>query len=388
MASHSVNPSLLRRINERAVFEHLLRHGPSSRMQLTQLMRVSVPTVSKAIARLHEAGLLEELGAEPATQVGRPGLVYRLARETAQVIGIAVSAHDCAILATGLDGNAHPDRTRRFAIPNSYPKLVDRIAKAARDLMPDDVATIGIGISVPGEVDLRTQRILLSPNLHITDGRSLSLDIQKRLGCDRVVMFQDTTSGCMAARLWGPARGLRDFVLVGVHEGFGASIVSGGRMIVGQARMASQLGHITVDRDGRLCGCGNRGCLETVATDASLLRRVSERLGQELEFDDLAERVASDVLDVTAELDETLEYLSIGLAAAINIFNPKAVFIDARMLDLADDAFDRLTEMTEQHAFAPRFERCRIERFTIDNTRGAIACILDQIMKSLGPDLQ
>lgn len=387
--SRKIRPSLLRQLNERVVFETVRDHGPISRADLTRQSGITPPTASKVVAKLLRAGFLEEVdgsaGNDGAAKAGRPSKVYRLGTGSVQVLGAAMDVRRCAVLAAGLDGKIDPASVLEFATPSTYHELIDALADRARSLMRRGaIETLGMGISTPGEVDMRSQRVLLSPNLHVTDGRSPGRDLQRRLGIE-TVMFHETIGTCLAERANGAAKGLNDFVMIGVYEGFGVSIVSGGRLVLGRDMMAGELGHVTVDLNGMKCGCGNTGCLETVATDPAFARAVSKQEGRRLEVEEAVRLARDGKIDVTAPLRQTLEYLAVGIGAAINIFNPQAVLVCARMLDGHPDALDWLRQAVARRSLAPLLNNCQIVRAEGNTRQGAIASIIQHLTHALWP---
>jgi N-acetylglucosamine repressor len=243
-----------------------------------------------------------------------------------------------------------------------------------------------MGISVPGGIDYRRQRVLLSPNLHITDGRSPGVDVSARLGI-KTVLIHEIRGACLAERTYGVARGMTNFVMVWAYAGFGTAAVVNGRLLHGHDHMAGELGHITVDRNGIKCGCGNVGCLETVATDAAFCRAVSRRIKRDVEIEEVLRFIREDKLDVTAELNDTIDYLSIGIAAAVNIFNPEAVLVCSAMLDASTDALDRLSQRVSQRTLAPLMKNCRVLRARGDTRQGAVAGIIYHLTHALAPDM-
>jgi N-acetylglucosamine repressor len=378
-------PSLLRQINERAVFELLRSRGPTSRADLTRHIGVSAPTVSKAIANLLDAGWVEEVGIAAVTGAGRPGKLYRLSQGSVQVLGATIDVRRCCVLAASLDGIVTPASALEFPTPGSYGQLIAAMASRAETLMRrPGVATLGLGISTPGEIDVQKQKVLLSPNLHMTDGRSPGRDLQDRLGVE-TVMFHETVGTCLYEQHFGMARGMKDFAMVGVYEGFGVSIVTDGRLVRGHEGMAGELGHVTVDLNGPRCGCGNNGCLETLATDVALARAVSQRLGRTLEVERVVSLARNNEIDIAPELARTLEYLAVGIAAVINIFNPEAVLVCSRMLDADPEAFVKLKRLTERRTLAPLMRCCRILRAEGNTRTGAVAAILQHLTSALGP---
>lgn len=382
------DPTLLRQLNERSVFEIVRAKGPISRAELARCTGISAPTASKVVATLLDAGLLEQIGSTRSDRAGRPGKLYRVATGRVQVLGAVIDVRKCCIVSAGLDGKIDPSAFSEFATPRSYEQLIAMLARGALELMKrPKMATLGVGVSTPGEIDSRNQRVIESPNLHILDGRSPSSDLRRLLGID-AVMFHETVGTCLAEQAYGAARGMSDFVMIGTYEGFGVSIVSGGRLIQGKDGMAGEMGHITVNLDGEECGCGNRGCLETVATDPAFARAVSRRVGLSLEIEEIIRRVRRGQLDVTPELSVALDYLAVGIAAAINIFNPQAVLVCSRMLDVVPDALEQLKQRVARRALAPLAASCQVVRAEGNTRRGAIAAILHHLTHALGPSLQ
>jgi len=147
------------------------------------------------------------------------------------------------------------------------------------------------------------------------------------------------------------------------------------------------MGHVTVDLNGAKCGCGNHGCLETVATDAAFARAIAKRLGHKLEVEEIINQSRAGQLDPEPELGRTLEYLGVGVAALVNIFNPEAVLVCSRMFDARGDAFDRLCDFVNKRALSPLMRNCRIVRAEGNTRQGAIASIIHHLTHALGPVL-
>ncbi len=167
-----------------------------------------------------------------------------------------------------------------------------------------------MGVSLPGLYDARSERSLVSPNVSLTNGHRVGPDLQAALERDvEVTVLQECDALCVAEQAHGAARDVLDFAMVDISEGLGLGVVERGKLLEGHSGLAGELGHVTVELNGRLCGCGNRGCLETVATDTVLLERVSERVGETLTMDELLARAAAGRLDIDAELDQVVAYL-------------------------------------------------------------------------------
>jgi N-acetylglucosamine repressor len=382
---HEVRPNLLRRMNERRLLETVQAHGGLSRAELVRLTGISPPTVSKLVRSLLAARLLEE-GDAPGDAVGRPARVLRPANLAARVLGAVIDIRECSIAATGLDGRLQADRSVHFATPERYETLLDAIVKHARRIMPrrEKTATMALGLTAPGLIDRQRQQVLFSANLHQLDGRFLARDLEERLEL-RTILLHETDALCLGERGFGQARGMDDFALIDATGGLGAAVMSHGQVLAGHRGLAGEIGHITVDTSGRRCGCGNIGCLETVASDMALAGMISEKIGKSPGIAKTFELVRSGQVRADAEIDRTIEYLAIGVAAIANIFNPAAVFIHAGMFDLREGLFEQLLKIVRRRALSPVLADCQIMRASGSKLQSAVAGIIHHLTAVLGP---
>src|SRR5262249_17901386 len=169
------------------------------------------------------------------------------------------------------------------------------------------------------------------------------------------VLLQESHALCLGEQAYGEARGLDDFAMLDVHTGVGLGVVSGGRLLTGHSGMAGEIGHITVVAEGRRCGCGNGGCLETVASDSSLALRGSKRVGGTVPIDEVVSLARANRVDLSGDLEDPCRYLAIGVAAVINLFNPARLFVHGRLFEADDTLFSRMVEQASRRALRPSF---------------------------------
>lgn len=381
----SATPALLRDMNERKIMDALRRQGAMTRAALVRETGLSHPTVSKIVESLCDVSILEE-GELEQPDMGRPARVVALASLKSQVIGVVIGVHRCSMVATGLDGVVRKGSHIEFDTPDSYDGLLAKFTEKSQEFVSSsEVKTLGMGICVPGLLDTDKNALLVCPNLSYLEGRSLVEDLECHL------KFPVVLSKAMAAHYlyevsYGAAQDLDDFVVLNYAGGLGITACCDGRMIKGRGGLAGELGHITVDIDGELCGCGNRGCLETVASDQAVLREVSKLMGRPLDMDEVFELSRSGVEEVGEVLERSARYFSVGLAAAINVFNPQAIFVYGKFLKAEEGLFKKVIDWTAGRALDQCVGQCEIIQPEKDphicQQIGAAAAIIEKLTDS------
>jgi len=231
-------------------------------------------------------------------------------------------------------------------------RVVEAIAASVEALKEKvagfDRATVaGMGIGVPGTVSLDGRSIVFAPNLRWHDV-PFAEALERRLAFP-VRMDNDANLAAVGERWAGAARGVDDFLCVTVGTGIGGGIYVGGRLRRGAANNAAEIGHMTLDLDGPVCGCGRRGCFEALASASALVRGARERLAR-LRPDDpkapgailrdlcggdpeavdgrlLLEAESKGCPLARACLDAQRYHLAAGLRSLAMIFNPRLVLL-------------------------------------------------------------
>lgn len=373
-----VVPSLLRQINARRIMDSLWQEGPLSRAELVRRTRISAPTMSRLMEDLERDGLVE---CDPERQhgSGRPAAIYRPARKGAQVIGVMVGIRESHVIATGLDGVLNPKRAVSFSTPHTYGDFLSTLSaqvEQVRKLV--EGPCLGVGLSVPGLVLDSEQRIALSPNLHFLDGCQPGIDLEQRMKVP-VLLHQEEHGFCIAERMFGAARGVDNFAVVDICDGLGMAVVSGGRLVTGSRGFGGELGHMTIDPDGEPCGCGNRGCLETVATDLAFARNVSRQAGRKVSVEAAVRAVKEGRWNASELMYNTLDNLARGVGMIINVFNPELVLVHGSLFDARAGMLGTFCDKVRSHALRPSFEGCRIGRTTVDKRLGGVAALMDRL---------
>lgn len=232
--------------------------------------------------------------------------------------------------------------------------LVDRMVALLKDMIGDREGTPppAVGVVVPGVVDEEAGMARFAANLGWSD-LPLRRQLEDRLGL-AVTLGHDVHAGGLAEACLGAGRGAGDFLFLAVGTGVAGAVVVDGRVRRGRHGLAGELGHIVVEPGGQACGCGGRGCLETVASAAALARRYRERkrdrdaVGPETDAAEVLRRAATGDPVAAAVYADAVNALAVALASFQSIVDVELVVIGgglalagARLLDRLGEALGR-----------------------------------------------
>jgi glucokinase len=262
------------------------------------------------------------------------------------------------------------------------------ITQTMSDARVDRTAFKGVGVGAPGALERESGMLLVAPNLKwydvpLRDRMSTMLNLPVAI---------DNDANCATYGEWwiGAARGGRNVVGLTIGTGIGGGLILGGRLYHGSSDMAGELGHITIDQNGRRCGCGNYGCLEAYASGPAIADRAREQLEsgdgsilRELVEGNLARITAHTVYDAASRGDvvardvvrDTARFLGTGIANLLNIFNPDVVVIAGGVTQAGDALFEPLRAEVRRRAFRPAVEACRIVPGMLPGNAGVVGAV-------------
>jgi predicted NBD/HSP70 family sugar kinase len=257
-----------RDINRRIVLNLIRSRQPISRADLARSSGLQRSTVSAIVDQLIRQGWVVEglMGRLPR---GRRPIYLRLNTQRA-IIGVDIRPSRTIIAAA--DINAHFGSQEILPTPSDPRKAIHQIASRLRDLIRSrpGVSFEGIGISLPGRIDVKSQKLCFAPNLH-WHNVDIKTPLARASGLE--VEIENAANACALAEAWfGPDEIAHDLVVVTVSEGIGTGLFMNGQLVQGPGGMAGEFGHATLEADGPLCGCGNRGCWEMLASNSAAVR--------------------------------------------------------------------------------------------------------------------
>lgn len=303
----------------------------------------------------------------------------------APTIGIDVGGTKIAGGVVGDDGTI----VARVQLPTESDQpgaIVAAILKVMNELRGAAPAAWSVGLGAAGLVDSNAGVILGAPNLSYRNLPLRSL-VEERSGLP-VIIDNDANVAGLAEAIYGAGRGYADQIMVTVGTGVGGGIVIGGSIYRGAHGVGAELGHIVVDPDGPVCGCGNRGCLEALASGTRLGRMAEERV---------AEHHDSAVYSLAGEEPRTItgalvgeaalkgdafalwcvaelgRWLGIGLASFANIFDPSVVVVGGGVAGLGDLLLDPARASMREHVVGIGWRTVpRVVPATLGNDAGIV----------------
>lgn len=318
------------------------------------------------------------------------------------ILGIDIGGTNLVVGCVAEDGSAlHALGTEPTAAEAGAADVLDRLvalAKRSLQIMQQEVPgaeIIGIGVGAPGPLDTKRGIVLLTPNLGWVD-LPLRGIIEERLGLPAAL---DNDANCAVLGEWwvGAARGSRHAIGLTIGTGIGGGIILDGKLYHGASDMAGEIGHTTIDTEGRRCKCGNYGCLEAYASGPNIALRAIEGI-EAGDHSSLPSYVGGDLRAVTAQtvyqaaydgdelalevVSDTARFLGTGIANLLNIFNPEVVVICGGVTLAGDHLFVPLRREVARRAFRPAVNACRIVPCELVGTAGvygAAKTFVDQL---------
>lgn len=370
--SNTGQPQTIRQINLQTVTRQMRRMELFSKIDLARELGISTTTMTKLFAQLEEGELISKSSVTD-TSFGRPKILYQLS-PTLQAGCVVIDIQDTTICFSDLQGNVKSENQVTFPTGNNADELFDRISREFTALQQKLNAPCRIiGVCVPGLIEMKTGQSMLNPNIHWLEGIRPAARIARTLGLPAFVMHEETALSRAQMRTPDPSS---NYITMDFSAGVGMSVVANGEHLSGGSGYAGEVGHIIMQPGGRQCGCGNRGCLETIAADRAFFVELElppeEALEQLRKRNPRAVKIAGHVL----------EWQATGLAAVINIFNPDRVFVYSRLSDAYPYYIEEIRREVEKRTIALSYENCRIRTTHEGKSTGALLLTIDRLIEN------
>jgi predicted NBD/HSP70 family sugar kinase len=357
----------LRELNRRRIVDALRERGTASRAELARATGLSRSTVSSIVSDLMEAGLVSEqgdaTGVAHGDQGGRPPVPLSLNRSAGVAVGVDFGHTHLRVAVADLSHEVLAEAGDELDVDHSAEESLDQAARLVEKVMAEAQVgrdrVIGVGMGVPGPINLATRSVGSSSILPSWIGIDGAAAMEERLGLP-VQVENDANLGALAEFVWGSGQGHSELVYIKLSSGVGAGLLLGGRLYRGAGGTAGEIGHTPAQHSDEVCRCGTRGCLETVASARSIARMVGGSRGEEVTSARLLELIAEGDQAAIRLVGEAGREIGIALAGLCNIINPGRVIIGGELSAAGETITEPITESIRRYAILSAAEQVSV----------------------------
>ncbi len=368
--------TLVRKINRARVLDAIRRRGCLSRSDAAEITALDKKSITNVMGELLEEEYVVEVG-KRRTAKGRPFVLLELRKDRHFGAGLSISEGGVTALLVNLAGEVVAVHEIAY-LPG--PPLDDILAAARRAC--EQVRSVarghldGVGVTVPGLVDLEAGKVIRSVNVPALNGADIRGKAAGFAGGS--VIFEEATRAKALAEKWfGLGRDLSSFVCVELGVGIGAGIFHDNRLFPGGKEYVGEIGHVRIEPGGRPCPCGHRGCLESYLSETVLLREINAAQKTRLSGLDRLEAPSPKVAKI---LREAGRRLGIGLSYVVNLICPPAIILNGPLTRFPDLVLPEVERGIAEAALPGLAERTSIRVSTLDHASalGAAARVLSR----------
>ncbi|NSW90304.1 MAG: ROK family transcriptional regulator [Firmicutes bacterium] len=401
------NVQLMQKINRLKVLNFIRQKGEVARPDIAKNTGLSPSSVTNIVTYLMDKNLCVEVGRVDSKEVGRKAVLIRFNPSAANIISVNIETSSIDVAFTDLDGNIGniierktlrlDKEVKEHEILKMIEKEISLMLNKAEKLKSANV--VGIGIAVSGLV-LNDERLEISTSMK-WKGLSLKEYFEKLFHLPVYIQNNSKTKALAVLRKNG-INAEENIIFLDLTMGVG--IINFYKNEVNEA-VIGEIGHTTVKKDGPPCFCGNRGCLEVMCSVDAVINQCNELLqqgrccvlkklirekGMALTYETIVKAFEMGDYDVQEVLTECGQYLGIGIANIINIFNPKRIIINGDVLLTTDYVYKIALEEANSRAYEQFTKNLQYERVNIDAERaitGVSLYVTDKLFDLMGPEI-
>ncbi|GAB6931282.1 ROK family protein [Paenibacillus sp. JCM 10914] len=336
----------MKRQNRLTVFQIIKNEQPVSRASIAKQTGMSPTTVSRIVSELMEEGYVHETEEQASAGRGRKSSLIQLLDTAVISIGVELDRYQVNIGFIDVQGNVMCSgsfpRTSDEAAEATLLRIAETINGLIRDCDIDSKRIVGIGVGLPGIIDVAVGVVNFSVQLGWKNVR-LAERLKELTGFHAIV-DNELKVKALAEQLKGSAFGSNRTVLLGFGNGVGSALILQGEIYRGVTNSAGEIGHTTVDPEGMMCDCGKAGCLQTYINIPSLLSEAN-KIKPVRTIEELFEERRNGTRWASYLIDRALAYMAITINNVVSMYNPDSVILSGEILDKFPEVYEEITSL-------------------------------------------
>lgn len=356
-----------------------------SRAQLARLTGLSRMSVTNTVNDLIHDNYVCERDRPTHGLAGRQPVGLDIADLSPLIAGLYISRDKCHGILSDMTLQIKYSSQVTFEFQETASSLQDKIERIVRQLAANvgDRTIIGCGISSIGSLDASRGLILDPKNFYGIREFQLKSCVEAYLPCP-VILNNDMNAAAQAEKLFGNGQHIRNFLYVGMSNGIGSGIVADDMLYQRGSEFAGELGHVSINYQGPLCTCGNKGCIEVYTSIPIILEKLRRRTGKTLSFEAFCK--LSHQQAVAKILDEAMEHLGHALISIVNVVNPDAILFGHEGAYLPDQYLKKLERIINLNKFTGPYRTIEVKKAyfgEMASIYGSVALVLETLFNQI-----
>jgi predicted NBD/HSP70 family sugar kinase len=341
-------------MNRRLILNHIRERGPVPRNELAGLTGLSAPSVTAVVAELMAESLVveRESVASGNGSAGRRPIPIDINYDAKVAIGFKLHGDRMECLITDLTTTVIASFDA--PLPDTH---VETVIAVMKDAIPRlltmssrrDDEIMGVGVAMPGEIDVANGICIRGPRLGWIDV-PFSDRLSKAVG-HPVWIDEDSYAFGISQKLFGEGRNRKNFAAIGIGFGIGGAFIIDGKIYHGSGYSAAKFGHVTTVPDGNLCECGRRGCLMAHASEPYMLSEWQRRTGRSAMREDFAAAIGSQDDTALSIIDEAGTRIGRHLADLVNLIDPEIIVVGGEAIVYGDKLLDPIRASMRKYLY-------------------------------------
>lgn len=369
--------------NRKRIIKLLSVEREVTKLDISRKLDISVPTVSTIILELIKEGIVEEAGMASSTG-GRKPVIIKFLPNSRYSIGVNLDSGSVKAVLTNLDGDiiCRLDKELMDISETCVLKTMKELIETLMSKCDKDKQCMGVGFSLPGTIDEKNMRLDFAANFKLNNlaFKDLQADFNVPM-----YLENEANAGALAEWQLGLAKDKNNVIYISISQGVGGGFIIDKKMYKGSERRAGEIGHMTINKNGRACNCGKKGCWETYASERALISDYNQLTKKNVRhLEDVVRAYRNNEVPAQQVLKNYIEDLAEGIKNLMFIFNPDYIIIGGEISRYSDIFSSALIEKVFDNNVFYKKEDVNILFSSLDGDANILGAAIIPIVEGFG----